>query len=212
MHRQTWYMVVMSLLLVGIGFFLGQYYAISKGTFWQTNGTFWSTDDHPILYTGSDQEHEFSSILLNSLQFTEEPSDATEELQFPSKVSNLYMDKLVSGKEALDHSYQILGSEAPINRVYIPHYSSEKNQAIVWVYEMNSSPEAHEYLNKINYRMEESETCEQSESFFIENIKVFYVKSLDYDSYYYRKNNFIYWFSFQSDDPIPLFLKFYEQF
>jgi hypothetical protein len=214
LHRQTWYMVAMSFLLVGIGFFLGQYYAISKGMFWQTDGSFWSNVDHPVFYTGSDQENEFSYILLlSNLELTEEPNDCIEEeLQFPSKVSNLYMDKLVSGKEALDHSLQIFGSEAPINRVYIPHYSSGDNQAIVWVYEMHSSPEAHEYLNKINYRMQESKTCEQSESFFIQNIKVFYVKSLDFDNYFYRKNNIIYWFSFKSEDPIPLFLKFFEQF
>lgn len=212
MHRQIWYMVAMSFLLVGIGFFLGQYYATSKGMFWQTDGTIWSNADHLVFYTGSDQEHEFSSVLTNNLELAEELCESNEELQFPSKVSNLYMDKLVSGKEALDHSFQILGSEAPINRVYIPHYSSGEDEAIAWVFELDSSFEANQYLNKINDRMQESETCEQSGSFFIQNIKVFYVKGLDYDNYYYLKNSIIYWFSFLADDPMPLFLKFYEQF
>ena len=211
MHRQIWYTVVMSFLLVGIGFFLGQYYAVSKGMFWQANGTLWGTVDHPVFYTGSNQESEFS--FLNNFDFTEEPSDdCNQELQFPSKVSNLFMDKLVSGEEAMDHSLQIFGSEAPMKRVYIPHYSNSENQAIAWVFEMNSSPEANEYLNKINYRMKESESSVQSESFFIQNIKVFYVKSMDFDNYYYRKNNIIYWFSFKSEAPIPFFLKFFEHF
>jgi hypothetical protein len=205
----------MSLLLVGLGFLLGQYYAIARGKLWQTSKVIWSTADFPTFGSFKEGDKIFSSIVNDESivqEFKENSPEEEKDVQFPSKVGNLYIDKIISGKEALEHSQQIFGSEAPVKRLFIPYYSSSENQAVVWVFEMNSPVKALQYLEKINLRIEESETFHHSGSFFLQNVEVYYVKGLNFDNYYYCKDNIIYWISLIAHDPIPLFLKFYEHF
>jgi len=99
-----------------------------------------------------------------------------------------------------------------VKRLFIPYYSSSENQVVVWVFEMNSSLEARQYTEKINQYIKESETCSNSGSFFLQNVEVNYVEGLNYDNYYYCKNNIIYWITLAAKDPMPLFLRFYELF
>jgi hypothetical protein len=77
---------------------------------------------------------------------------------------------------------------------------------------MNSPLEALQYTEKINMHIKESKTFQLSGSFFLQNVEVYYVKGLNFDNYYYCKNNIIYWISLAAKEPIPLFLKFYELF
>jgi hypothetical protein len=204
----------MSLLLAGLGFFLGQYYAIARGKLWQTSKIVWSTADYPAINSFKEGEQLFSSIINDESLVQEFREESLEEkdLQFPSKVGSLYIDKIVSGKEALEHSQQIFGSEAPVKRLFIPYYSSSDNQAIVWVFEMNSLVEARQYMEKINLRLKESETFQHFGSFFLQNVEIYHVKGLNLENYYYCKDHIIYWISLRACDPIPLFLKFYEHF
>jgi len=215
LHRQSVYLVILSLLLVGLGFFLGQYYALAKGMLWQATKIVWSANDSPSPGSVEKGDKLFLHISGNTTQLQELEEHSTQEateLQFPSKVDNLYIEKIISGKEALEHSQNIFGTEAPVKRLFIPYYSSSENQVVVWVFEMNSSLEARQYTEKINLYINESETCSNSGSFFLQNVEVNYVEGLNYDNYYYCKNNIIYWITLAAKDPMPLFLRFYELF
>ncbi|MGI6317219.1 MAG: hypothetical protein GX263_04030 [Firmicutes bacterium] len=213
MHRQLWYTVTMSLLLIGIGFFLGEYYAISRGILNKDSRLFCSIADFPVSIAdggGNKQVTGFGSVSTAELQINS--TDEHGELRFPSKVGGFYLDKVVSGKEALEHSRRIFGVEVPVENVFIPHYSRRDDQLFIWVFELDSLLEAKKCLDKVNKRIDESDTFEQVKSFFLQNVEVYYVKGLEYNNYYYRKGNIIYWFSSIIDDPIPLFLEFYEYF
>ena len=91
----------------------------------------------------------------------------------------------------------------------MPYYSSSENQVVVWV--LKWVAEAAD-MEKINLYINESETCSNSGSFFLQNVEVNYVEGLNYDNYYYCKNNIIYWITLAAKDPMPLFLRFYELF
>ena len=135
MHRQSVYLVILSLLLVGLGFFLGQYYALAKGMLWQATKIVWSANDSPSPGSVEKGDKLFLHISGNTTQLQELEEHSTQEateLQFP-KVDNLYIEKIISGKEALEHSQNIFGTEAPVKRLFIPYYSSSENQVVVWV-------------------------------------------------------------------------------
>lgn len=215
MHRESWYVVIMSLLLIGIGFFFGQYYAVSRGMLWQTSELVCNCPDFPVLTPDRNDENESSvpgyvSIApkVKSHSIIEEEVEPT----FPSQVGAYYLDRVVSGREAMEYSQRIFGMEALVEKVFIPHYSSTDSHLVIWVFEMDAALEARICLEKINNHLEESDTFERCRSFSLQNVKVYYANGLDYNNYYYRKNNIIYWFSFTIDDPIPLFLEFYEYF
>jgi hypothetical protein len=214
LHRQLWYTVIMSLLLIGVGFFLGEYYAISRGILSENSRLFCSFTDIPVFSSDSGGRNKpalgFGSVTVAELKT--KSAEKQVELGFPPRVGDFYLDRVVSGKEALEHSQKIFGAEISVENVFIPHYSSRDDQLFIWVFEMDSLLEAKECLDKVNNRIDESDTFEQVKSFFIQNVEVYYVKGLDYNNYYYRKNNTIYWFSSVIDDPIPLFLEFYEYF
>lgn len=215
MHRQSLYTVVFSLLLIGLGFFLGQYYAVSKGRLWHLGKIISGANSFSAQEVLDAEVKNFSNTMEEKSPILETGELLLEEekgLQFPSKVGDLYIDKIVSGKEALEHSQQIFGTDAPVKRVFIPYYSNSENQAVVWVFEMNSAHEALQYMEKINLYISESKTLQDCGSFFMENVEVYYVKGLNYDNYYYYKNNFIYWISLVTSDPATLFLTFYEFF
>lgn len=211
LHRQSLYTIIFSLLLVSIGFFLGQYYAVSRGRLWHLgkiiSGT--SSFSSPQVIDAGDKKT--FNVSMDDKTFIPEKEEG-KRLQFPSKVGNLYIDKIISGKEALEHSQQIFGTDAPVKRLFIPYYSNSENQAVVWVFEMNSSYEARQYTEKINLYISDSKTLQDCGSFFIDKVEIYYVKGLNYDNYYYYKNNFIYWISLVTKDPATLFLTFYEYF
>lgn len=213
MKKQGLFFILYSLLLLSAGFLLGQLFVFSRGIYsWETIP--WNSQDY---FTSSPVNGEMA--LLESgegvvLDSPEREGNGTEQerIDFPSHVGNFYMDKIVLGEEALSYAQKIHGSEAPIKRVFIPYYSNMKEQVIIWVFELESLKEAIRHMERINDRLQKSQQYEEPESFFLQNVEVHYVQGMNLDNYYYRKGHVIYWVSIIAEDPIPLFLKFYDYF
>jgi len=211
LQRQTVCTVFMSLLLVGLGFLLGQYYAISRGMLWEAVSyspaapKFSADQKEEAAWGGGDM---FMGDTLVGPRIDEQTGD----LQLPSRVDDLHMDKLLTGEEALEHSRKIFGAEAPIRKAFVPYYSSGDAQGIVWILKLESACKARQHVDIINSYIKESETFTPCGSFFLQNVEVHHVEGLNFNNYYYSKDNYIYWISLAAGDPVPLFLKFYEKF
>ncbi|MEW5921859.1 MAG: hypothetical protein AB1796_13110 [Bacillota bacterium] len=210
MRRQIFLTSILSLLLIGLGFVLGHYYASSgsflrKGSYvaWTAPSLFWSrveTVEYPPLLTAE------------IIEVDRWEREAKVELHFPARVGRLHMDKLISGKEAMEHAQRIHGNDAPLVRVFIPYYTSNDEQVTVWIFEIETVFEAKRHMDKINERMAETQDEDKCGSFYLQDVEINYLQSYNMNNYYYRKDNKIYWISLKSPDPIPLFLRFYEHF
>ncbi len=211
MRREVVFTCLLSFLLIGLGFLLGRYYALNGGLIRGQSSINWTV---PSLFFSRVETFDYTPLLgtftLDADMPGQEPLKA--DLHFPARVGRLNMDKLISGKEALEHAQRMHGYDAPIVRVFIPYYSSADEQVTVWVFEMDTALEARKHLGKINERMSALKDGGKFGSFFLQDVEVYYLNHCHTDNYYYRKDNMIYWVSLNSSDPIPLFLRFYEYF
>lgn len=210
MHRQNAITCILSLLLIGLGFVLGHYYASNGSLLRQGNNIAWTA---PSVFWSKVETMEYSPLLTPGLMEADSlERDFKAELLFPARVGRLQMDKLVSGKEAMEHAQRIHGSEAPLVRVFIPYYSSNNEQVTVWVFEIETVHEAIRHMQKINERIMETQGEDGCSSFYMQDVEINHLLSANTNNYYYRKDNMIYWISLNSTNPIPLFLHFYEHF
>ena len=207
MRRNVLFNWILSFLLIGIGFVLGQFYASNDGFSQQGKTLAWAA---PSLLT----EAGGSSPLFMGSMLPDAPwkQELDEEILFPARIGTLHMDKLIAGPEALEHALRIHGEDAPLVNVFIPYYSGREEQVTVWIFEIHNSLEAVKHLKKINDRITgKHDPCNYG-SFYLQDVQVFHLQVSNVNNYYYRKGDSIYWISLITNDPIPLFLRFYEQF
>ncbi len=207
MYRQAFKLFLLAIIFTGIGFLLGYFFFPGNGNL-QGKRLLWSAP----CDTFNPAEKKALSFLAEEM-FVGEPPPEVDDIQFPSTIAGLMMDKLITGEEALDYARRIHGEDNPIQRVFISHYSGKHEQVILWLFEFPTSEEALEYMKKVNNRINKSRICQKCGFFYLQNVKINYVQGLQLNNnYYYNKQKIIYWISLLNNDPIPLFLKFYEYF
>ncbi len=207
MRRDLYFTCVLSFLLIGMGFVLGHYYAVYDGFLSKEDSLSWAAA-YPL--TGVDgSSPSFTAGMLSDAPWKQKPG---EELLYPDRIGSLHMDKLITGEEALEHAWRIHGDDAPFKDVFIPHYSGRDEQVTIWIFEIGSRSEAVKHLRKINDRITATHDPDNRGAFYLQNVPVFHLKSNSENYYYYRKDNNIYWISLITNDPLPLFLLFYEHF
>ncbi len=207
MRRCLYFSWVLPFLLIGMGFMLGHYYAGYGGLSHQEDRLSWAAS-YPLAIAGGSSPS-FSAGMLPDAPWKQEPG---EDILFPARVGSLHMDKLITGTEALEHALRIHGDDAPFDSVFIPYYSSRDEQATVWIFEIHSTHAAIKHLIKINNYIMANHDPNNHGSFYLQDVKVFHLQGCSENYYYYRKDNNIYWISLITNDPIPLFLRFYEHF
>lgn len=206
MQRDSFLYWLLCFILIGVGFVLGIYYSANGGILRQGNSIS-LTAPSQLTQTGTNSPL-FMARLLIDAPWKQEPD---EEMLFPAHVGTLQMDKLIAGSDALAYAKRIHGNDAPLESVFIPTYSNRNERVTAWVLEMHSTHEAIKHLRKINNYISKQHP-ENYGSFYLQDVQVFHLQACSENSYYYRKDNTIYWVSLVTSDPIPLFLRFYEHF
>ncbi len=209
LRRPFFFTVLLSLLLVALGFMLGQFHVVSGGSFWPSSESllrvrsFFSAADDG---TGAKEKEEMpGECLLESGNGELYPS-----IEVPGEVGGLALDLIISGEEAVALASQIYGDVDCVESVLIPSYSNGEERVTIWIFSMLSPAEAEVYLEKINRRVLSSERFTVCDSFFIQETQIHHVQGLDMINYYYASGSNVFWHSLVSDDPLPLFLEFYE--
>lgn len=206
MYRQAVKLFFLALVFMGIGFLLGR-------LFFPENG---GMQEKKLF--GNAPKYNLSAAKFDDLPFlfedmyVGEPPPGLEDIQFPSMVDGLLMDKLVTGEEAMEYARKIHGEDAPIERVFISYYCGNHEQVILWLFEFSSSEEAKKHMEKVSGQIKNSHILTEYGYFYLQNVEVNYVQGLMQNNYYYNKDRIIYWVSLFNKDPIPLFLEFYEYF
>ena len=149
MYRKTINLFFLALVFTTVGFLLGHFYfkeyrSVQKKMFWSAQG-----------YNFPPDKVDNSLLLLGDMFIGEPPPEQTD-IQFPSNVDGLVLDKFITGEEALEYARKIHGKDAPIQRVFISHYCSNQEQVILWLFEFSSSAEAKETYGKVNNRLEKT--------------------------------------------------------
>lgn len=196
----------LAFIFIVIGFLLGRFFPLANGK---------SQGKKALCMTPCSVNNlvqQSSNLVLLEGMITCESSPGVEDISFPSSVGDFFMDKLITGEEALQYANRICGDDAPIQQVFISRYSSGAEQVILWIFEFSSTTEAREHMEKVQLRINDSQICTPSSSFYLENVEINFVQGLKLDNYYYNKQNLIYWVSLLTEDPIPLFLEFYQHF
>lgn len=207
MRRDLLLNLSLSFILIGIGFMLGNFYA-GNGGFSRQEKTLTWTAPSMLTEMGGTPPSFMAGILLDAAW----KQDATGDIIFPTRVGALHMNKLTTGPEALEHALRIHGDDAPFDGVYIPSYSSGEEQVTVWIFEIHSVYDAIKHLKKINDHIFINHDSGNYGSFYLQDVQVFHLQVDNKNNYYYRKDNKIYWISMATNDPIPLFIRFYEHF
>jgi len=187
LYRQSFKLFFLALIFVGIGFSLGRF-------FFPEN----------VRIQGKK--------LLFEDMYVGEPPPNSEDIQFPFMVDGLLLDNLITGEEAMEYARKIHGEEAPLKQVFISYYCGNHEQVILWLFEFSSSEEAKKHMEKVNCQIKKSQNFTEYGSFYLQNVEVNHAKGFMQNNYYYNKERIIYWVSLFNEDPIPLFLEFYEYF
>ncbi len=204
MFRQILITSLFALFFLTNGFLLGQYFDMPRDTW-----VFFREKLAVII----PQQNAITAGTDESLTLELDLNGQKEsELFFPPLVGQFSMEKLISGNQALELSNSIHGEEMPIHRVYIVHYRFREEQAILWVFDLESERDAEVLLGKINDRFEEGRDRKKVSSFYLKDDKICHVNMFDMDNYYFKKNSAIFWISLVAPDPVPRFLAFYEIF
>lgn len=185
---------------------LGNFYAVSGDLHQGKTLTFAAPSTSTAMESASPSFT--TGILLDAVW----KQEASEETIFPICVGSLHLDKLTTGPEALEHALRIHGDDAPFDGVYIPSYSGGEERVTVWIFEIHSVYDAAVHLKKINDHIYANHDPGTYGSFYLQDVQVFHLNISNENNYYYRKHNKIYWISMVTNDPIPLFLRFYEHF
>ena len=204
MFRQILLASLFALFFLINGFLLGQYIDMPRDTW----GLFREKlvamiPGQNAMTAGTDE------MMPLKLDLSEEKG---RELSFPPNVGQFSLEKLISGDEALELSYSILGEEVPIHRVYIVHYRFREEQAMLWIFELENEQDAEYLIGKMDSRFEVDQNNKGFSSFYLKDDKICHVNMFDMDNYYFKKNSAILWISLVAPDPVPRFLAFYEIF
>lgn len=211
LRRPLLYTVLLSILLVGLGFMLGQHHILHGGSFWPSfemlsrGAGFFDAPKEEVMA----EEKELGAADIELMNDTADPYPSIE---VPLQVGKLSLERMLSGEEAIRLFQKIFGDKDMIQEVLIPCYTNSDEQVIVWVFSMFSPAEAEAHLEQINTRMQKSEKFNTCGSFFIDDIQIYHVQGLEMNNYYYAREEKVLWLSLVSGQPLPLFLQFYEKF
>lgn len=121
--------------------------------------------------------------------------------QFPDRLGELRLVKVITGSEALANVKSFQGTTIDIARAYIPHYQTANRQAIIWITESHDEQDAANLLQRINLRIPENESFHSFEVLQKNGILVYKTERMGWVNYYYQNGNRIYWASIQDDEP-----------
>ena len=209
MQRQTFLTLILSLLLVGTGFTLGQYYTITKGIP--------GLDALPFLSAKQEQPSELQeeSQELKDLSISngyQQDVQRERQLIVPEELGKLRLSRLVEGEEALKESFRFLGGSELINKVTIPYYVSGNSQVIVWIIETYTSEEAIRILERMDDRLQDSDVFYNHDTLTFEGFAVNTIEGLNMHNYYYRRGNKVFWASIMSEEPGEIILLLLQYF
>lgn len=207
MHRQTLVTLILSLLLVATGFILGQFYTSINGVPVINSLPFYQDEEE-----GLDEREEEREITLLSANNDQYFSAMNRALDIPQELDTLRLLRVVEGEDALEESMRFLGGSDAIKSVTIPYYVSGNSQATVWVIETHTIEEAGRILERMNYRLSDSDLFYNHGCFAQNDLTVHLVEGFNMHNYFYQRDNFIFWMSIVSEEPDEIMGQLFHYF
>lgn len=128
-----------------------------------------------------------------------------EESYFPARIGEMTLAKALEGEEALKNIREYYGDEISISKAYIPYYQGNEQQAVIWISESTGKEEAEDLIKRIDGRIIERDVFYNYSSWEKKDTVIYHVEGMGWYSYYYQKENRVYWVCIQGEEPREIF-------